>query len=418
MKYYCECPEVWALEFLEEMDFAGYWVSSLTRSWMKGYPDNCTLPWTDYVEYVRRLSSHTNKRIIVDVDMMYAEENIACIVAKEYEDAGASGIVIESKVFPKINSLSSGVVLMTPEKFQRMIYKISKSVNSLEIYARLEYLYKMPEEPEKVADIGLKCIESGADGVIVHWKDAMNLKPLKKTLSIMKEEDPDAGYGIIPTKFLENVYAGEFSELADFSILGNSVSSIIRDRFSKITMDDIIKQSPPFKPILEKSNGYINKTSSLIVLGAKMSEDGTYALDHNVTIQDIFRFSESLDVDSTILAVAPDTFGGEEPMIYGIILSDITIVRVDSSIGELHTLKLAMEECRSDKVVVMYADTLQCHQIAISDCSALYNYDKFVGVISCNRPTLEENLNECDNSGTLLELSHKMSLNVQEVHDE
>ena len=46
MKYFVELPEVWATEFLEDDPSCnGYWISSLTLSWLKGYPDNSSLPW-------------------------------------------------------------------------------------------------------------------------------------------------------------------------------------------------------------------------------------------------------------------------------------------------------------------------------------------------------------------------------------
>ena len=74
MKYIVEIPEVWATEMLEgDDDCHGYWISSLTQSWQKGYPDNCTLPWVNYVDVVRRLRSHTKKPIYVDVDMLFNE---------------------------------------------------------------------------------------------------------------------------------------------------------------------------------------------------------------------------------------------------------------------------------------------------------------------------------------------------------
>ena len=76
MKYFVELPEVWATEFLEDDPSCnGYWISSLTQSWQKGYPDNCSLPWSHYVELVRRLRMHTQKEIMVDVDKSELEKN-------------------------------------------------------------------------------------------------------------------------------------------------------------------------------------------------------------------------------------------------------------------------------------------------------------------------------------------------------
>ena len=83
MKYFVELPEVWATEFLEDdPNCNGYWISSLTQSWQKGYPDNCSLPWSNYVELVRRLRMHTQKEIMVDVDMLFNEPSLGALIAK------------------------------------------------------------------------------------------------------------------------------------------------------------------------------------------------------------------------------------------------------------------------------------------------------------------------------------------------
>ena len=92
MKFYVEIPEIWALESLEGDEMCdGYWISSLTQSWQKGYPDNCTLPWTNYVDITRRLRQHTKKPIIVDVDMLFNEPSIGALICSELFHAGCKG---------------------------------------------------------------------------------------------------------------------------------------------------------------------------------------------------------------------------------------------------------------------------------------------------------------------------------------
>ena len=241
MKYFCEIPEVWALEFLEKMPFTGYWISSLTRSWQKGYSDNCTLPWTDYVEYVVRLRQFTERPIMVDVDMLYADIDIAPTVARAYEVAGADSIVVESKVFPKVNSLMDHVPVMDPDEYYSIIHKVTNKVSRLKVYARLEYLYMM-KDPAKVASIGINCMEAGADGLVIHWKDPYDLEPLELTLRLLKNRGIPTG--IIPTKFLNDV--GKFNDITDFSILGNVVSSKIREQFEDVYWKKLITQESKF----------------------------------------------------------------------------------------------------------------------------------------------------------------------------
>jgi len=45
--------------------------------------ENCTLPWTNYVDVIRRLKQHTDKPIMVDVDMLFNEPSVAATIAKE-----------------------------------------------------------------------------------------------------------------------------------------------------------------------------------------------------------------------------------------------------------------------------------------------------------------------------------------------
>lgn len=395
MKYFVELPEVWIVEFLDQdSDCAGYWVSSLTQSWQKGYPDNCSLPWSNYIDLVRRLRFHTKKKIIVDVDMLFNEPNIASRIASELFQVGADTIVIESKRFPKENSLIPGnVLLSTPEEFSRLINKVKMSVPELEIISRNEYL-PLTKDITRTVDISKRTIDAGADGVIVHWGLDDKTELLKETLSELKKLDFTTG--IIPTKFLDQVTAGQFDELVDFSILGNICSSYIRDRFSSQTVKKLLKNPPKFKSILDRVKSYEpTGENTLVVLGAKPSKSSGEFLLESEEILDKFL---SLDEEfySIIFVVDIETNIPKE------ISKNSIVVRVKNSLGEIHSLQMALKNINTEFTTVAYADIENYAFERINSKEIVFEGDKFSGVLGVKSEILFSIVEKADPSSDII----------------
>ncbi len=397
MKYYVELPELWATEFLEnDPDCAGYWVSSLTQSWQKGYPDNCTVPWTNYVDVVRRLRLHSDKKIIVDVDMLYNEPSIAATVARELYEAGCNTIVVESKRFPKVNSLTpDSMVLSTPEEFCRLLNKVKTTVPELEVIARNEYL-ATTKDVDVTARIAKRALHAGADGVVIHWGGDSNTELLKKTLKKLKADGVQTG--IIPTKYLDQVVDGDFEDLADFSILGNICSSYIRHIFSQQSVSSLLKIPCEFKSILDRVNSHEPAGhNTLVVLGAKATKDGSYMLSNKDVAK---QFTDKLsDYYSVVLVV------GEDADISVDENDKIHVVRVADSLGEVHSLSSAMELLNTESVTVAYADIEDFGMNNMGTNGLLFDGDVYAGVMNVASDVLLSMVASVDPTASILEMA-------------
>ena len=381
MKFFVEIPEVWALENLEHDEMCdGYWISSLTQSWQKGYPDNCTLPWTNYVDFTRRLRQHTSKPIIVDVDMLFNEPSVGALICSELYHAGCNQVVIESKRFPKVNSLiPDKMVLSTPEEFSRLINKVKKSVPDLIISARLEYLAQSKNVDETV-EIATRVTDAGADNVVVHWGGNNQTDILKNALKGIQQNGIEAG--IIPTKFLDQVRKGEFDNLASFSILGNISSSFIRDAYLKTNIMELLKQPCEFKPLLNwasKNEPIGHKT--LIVLGAKPDkQSGKFFLDNKESLN---KFKKVEDDFYQLIFITSDK--------YDLDLSEFNSakeLKANNSIGEVHSLTHAMKSINTETSVIAYADIADDLFSHLNIDGVGFKDDKFIGIASMPSETL------------------------------
>jgi len=153
-------------------EFDAIWESSLTDSASKGHPDIEVISFDSRLQSINEILAVTHKPMIVDGDTGGDANNFEYMVTK-LERAGVSAVIIEDKVFPKRNSLESGVqqILQDPEVFAQKIRR-GKNVqisNDFMVIARLESLIagKGVDDALNRAQIYL---EAGADGVMIHSK--------------------------------------------------------------------------------------------------------------------------------------------------------------------------------------------------------------------------------------------------------
>jgi len=88
----------------DNKEFDAIWESSLTDSSSKGKPDIELVDFTSRIQTINEILEVTTKPVIVDGDTGGQIEHFTYIV-KTLERLGVSAIIIEDKVFPKINSL-------------------------------------------------------------------------------------------------------------------------------------------------------------------------------------------------------------------------------------------------------------------------------------------------------------------------
>jgi len=403
LKYYVELPEVWITEFYESDPLCNaYWVSSLTQSWQKGYPDNCTLSWSNYVDVARRLRMHTDKQIVVDVDMMFNEPSIAALIAKELYDVGVNTIVVESKRFPKVNSLTpNSMVLSTPDEFCRLLNKVKTTVPELEVIARNEYLVKT-NSVDATVDISHRAVNAGADGVVVHWGADSDTTMLKEALKALKEQNFMTG--IIPTKYLDQVERGDFDGLADFSILGNISSSFIRHEYSKHNIAKLLKTPSMFGAILNRVESHEPKgQKTLFILGGKQDKNGNWLLNNDDIIS---KFTSKLDAYFKVVFITGDSVKSKSED------EHVHWVEIEDSIGEVDSLASARNYMNTEYATVVYADIEDNAFENIEQNGLLFDGDTFAGVMNVKTDVLISMLNNTDSSDSVLSMASKNNMKV------
>ena len=154
-------------------EFDAIWESSLTDSASKGHPDIEVVSFDSRLQSINEILAVTQKPMIVDGDTGGDANHFEYMVTK-LERAGVSAVIIEDKIFPKRNSLESGVqqTLQEPEVFGQKIRRgknIQISTDFM-IIARLESLIAGKNVDDALVRARIY-LEAGADGVMIHSKE-------------------------------------------------------------------------------------------------------------------------------------------------------------------------------------------------------------------------------------------------------
>ncbi len=184
----------------EEAGFDGVWASGFELSALYGLPDMSLISMTQHLDMLRAIAGGTTLPIVADIDTGYGNAINVIHVIGEYERAGASAVVIEDKMFPKVTSLVAGgrQELLRIEEFQGKIEAAVATRRDPDflVIARTEAL---------IADLGevealhraQAYTEAGADMILIHSK--------KKDPSEI-ESFSRAWAGSIPLAIVPNAY--------------------------------------------------------------------------------------------------------------------------------------------------------------------------------------------------------------------
>ena len=91
---------------VEEAGFDGVWASGFELSALYGLPDNGLITMTQHLDMMRAMVGKTTLPIIADIDTGFGNASNVMYAIEEYERAGAAGVVMEDKSFPKTTSLA------------------------------------------------------------------------------------------------------------------------------------------------------------------------------------------------------------------------------------------------------------------------------------------------------------------------
>lgn len=98
------CHNPLSARLAEEAGFDAVWFSGFEFSTSMCLPDASILTMTDHLAAISSITRSINIPLIADCDSGFGDANNVAFVVKEYEHLGASGVCIEDKLFPKLNS--------------------------------------------------------------------------------------------------------------------------------------------------------------------------------------------------------------------------------------------------------------------------------------------------------------------------
>lgn len=159
-------------KLIERNGFDGVWASGLEISTAHGVPDANILTMTEFLEAAISMNDATALPIVCDCDTGFGNASNVIHMVKKYEAAGLAAVVIEDKLFPKVNSFVPGrQELASVEEFMGKIQAAKNAQSSADfmVFARVEALiagWGLEEALKRATAYG----EAGADGIVIHSK--------------------------------------------------------------------------------------------------------------------------------------------------------------------------------------------------------------------------------------------------------
>ena len=151
------------------LEYDGIWLSGFAESAAKGIPDAELTGPEARCAVLSEMVSVSKKPVLVDGDTGGSLAQFQFLV-KRLEQSGAAGVVVEDKVFPKLNSLDPDAVqrLEDPKTFSQKIRVGKEAVASnFMIIARLES-FNIGTGREDAINRARSYIQAGCDGILIH----------------------------------------------------------------------------------------------------------------------------------------------------------------------------------------------------------------------------------------------------------
>jgi phosphoenolpyruvate phosphomutase len=161
-------------KLVELNGFDGVWASGFEVSASYAVPDASILTMTEYLRSASVMSDAVAIPVVADCDTGFGNSNNVAYMVKRYEDAGIAAVVIEDKLFPKVNSYIPGRQELAPlAEFVGKILAAKNAQRSEEfmVIARLEALIAGWGQEEALRR-AYAYVEAGADAILVHSKSS------------------------------------------------------------------------------------------------------------------------------------------------------------------------------------------------------------------------------------------------------
>ena len=186
----------------QEAGFDGIWASGFELSALMGLPDASLITMTEHLTMTRAMAKHTDIPVVADIDTGFGNAVNVIHALREYEDAGASAVVIEDKFFPKMTSLIAGgrQELVSIPEFQGKIEAAcdTRANKDFSVIARTEALIAGLGEEEALKRAAAYA-DAGADMILVHSKS----RTPDEIESFVRAWSHDIPLVIVPTSYPE-----------------------------------------------------------------------------------------------------------------------------------------------------------------------------------------------------------------------
>jgi phosphoenolpyruvate phosphomutase len=187
-------------KLVENNGFEGVWASGLEISTAHAVPDANILTMTDFLNASAEMVDSISIPVISDCDVGYGNSNNIIRMVQKFEAAGISGVVVEDKKFPKVNSLVDDT-RQDLAPIAEFVGKIMAAQNARQskdfmFFARVEALIAGcgMEEALRRANAYL---DAGADGIFIHSK----AKDPREIIEFCQRREKRGYLLICPTKY-------------------------------------------------------------------------------------------------------------------------------------------------------------------------------------------------------------------------
>lgn len=229
------------------IEYDGSWLSSFADSAAKGIPDAELTGPESRCAILSEMVNVAKKPILVDGDTGGSLAQFQYLVGR-LERSGAAGVVVEDKIFPKLNSLDPDAVqrLEDPKVFSQKI-RVGKEAASRDfmIVARLESL-NVGTGMDDALSRTRSYIDAGCDGVLIHSRskrpdevltfaakynqlcDELGRRPTLTAVpttynTVTDEELGNAGFGII-------IHANQMLRSSYKAMMETAMTILLNDR--------------------------------------------------------------------------------------------------------------------------------------------------------------------------------------------
>ncbi len=205
LSFLMEAHDALSAAIAEQAGFQGLWASGLSISSTLGYRDSNEASWSEVVDTVERMVSAVSVPVLVDCDSGFGNFNNARLVARKLAQRGASGVCLEDKGFPKMNSfVGERHPLAEVDEFCGRLKAVKDGVADPKfvLVARVEALIAGRSEQEAL-DRAAAYLEAGSDAILIHSRKAT----ADEILSFAEAWGGRCPLVIVPTKYYRTAVA-------------------------------------------------------------------------------------------------------------------------------------------------------------------------------------------------------------------